>query len=329
MTIADDRIVATGSGRPPGPAEDLGGGLIAPGFLDLQINGCDDCDFATAPVDAIIDAVDRLGRSGVTGLLLTVCTSPLEEYPRILARLATVRDHRPASVLGVHLEGPFLGGAPGAHPLADIRPVDPAFVDALAADPTGLVRMVTLAPEADPDLYAVRRLSRAGIRVALGHSTASFDAARAAVDAGASLATHCFNGMGALHHREPGLVGAALTDPRLVPTLIADGIHVHPALVAMALRLRPDAVVVSDAVRSDATRLSDGTLAGSDVALPEAWACLVRAGVAPARAVRSVTANPARALGLSDRGRIVPGARADLVLIDTETSTVRPIAGAG
>lgn len=329
VTIAGGRIAAVGSGHPGGHPEDLGDEVLAPGFLDLQINGFGDCDFATATVDAVIDTVDRMSGAGVTGVLPTVCTAPLDAYPAILERLATVRRHRPGAVLGVHLEGPFLGGAPGAHPPADIRPVDRAFIDALVADPSRLVRLVTLAPEADPDRYAIRTLTAAGIRVALGHSTASYEDSLAAIDAGAVLATHLFNGMSPLHHRRPGLVGAALTDPRIVPTFISDGVHVHSAVVGMTLALRPDAVLVSDAVRSDATRLPDGTLAGSDVAIPEAVARLVRSGTPLTRAVRCATGNPARVLGASERGRVVPGARADLLAIDPATLSVRRVASGG
>jgi len=194
-----------------------------------------------------------------------------------------------------------------------------------------LVRMVTLAPEADPELRGTHFLAERGVLVALGHSTVDFDGAIAAADAGARAVTHLFNGMGPMHHRAPGLPGAALTEPRLVPTLIADFVHVHPAVVQLALGARPDAVPVSDAVRADATRLPDGTLAGSTLTMEEAVRNVASLGFAPPRAVRHASANAARLLGLTDRGRVAPGARADLVVLDPDSLAVRRVftAGAG
>ena len=190
----------------------------------------------------------------------------------------------------------------------------------------GLVRIVTLAPEADPGLAATRALTDRGIVVAIGHTTASYDEARAAADAGARLVTHLFNGMGPLHHRAPGVAGAALDDRRLVPSFIADLVHVHPAALRIALSARPDAVLVTDRVAdsyatnviagADAVRLADGTLAGSLVTMEASVRNLVAIGVPVGLAVRTATGNPARVLGLTDRGRVAAGCRADLVWLD-------------
>ncbi len=271
VSIADGRIVATGTGAAPPGAIDLEDALVAPGFLDLQVNGTGTVDFATASVDEVVAAVDEMVARGTTGVLLTLCTAPLDAYDGMLQRAAAVQAARPDAVLGVHLEGPFLGGAPGAHSVALLRLTDLAFLQHVCDAYGPLVRLVTLAPEADPELRATRALVERGVVVALGHSIVDFDGALGAADAGARLVTHCFNGMGPFHHRAPGLAGAALTEPRLVPSLIADFVHVHPAVVKIALGARPDAVVVSDAVRGDMTHLADGTLAGStltmDVAL--------------------------------------------------------------
>ncbi|HET9729029.1 MAG TPA: amidohydrolase family protein [Acidimicrobiia bacterium] len=315
ITIADGRIVATGSGSPPPGARDLGDATIAPGLLDVQVNGCGDVEFATASVDEIVAAVDGLRAAGTTGVLLTVCTAPLEAYDSILARLAAVQSARPASVLGVHLEGPFLGEALGAHPAELVRHVDLIWLEELCDRFGKLVRMVTLSPEADAGALATRALVARGIVVALGHSTADYETALAFAGAGATVATHLFNGMGPMHHRAPGLAGAALTHGALVPSLIADFVHVHPAIVELVLRARADTVLVSDAVPTAATYLEDGTLAGSDVTL---WQCVehvLSLDLPLPRAIRCATANPARVLGLSDRGRIAPGARADLLAL--------------
>jgi N-acetylglucosamine-6-phosphate deacetylase len=325
VAVEHGRIVATGAGAPPGDAVDLGDAFLAPGFVDIQVNGAGSVDFAVETAEAITAAVDELIARGTTGLLLTLCSAPLDAYDEMLERAAAVRAARPAVVLGVHLEGPFLGGAPGAHPRELVRPTDLAWLRDLDDRYEDLVRVVTLAPEADPSFESIRVLNARGIVVALGHSTADYDTARAAARAGARVATHLFNGMGPLHHRAPGLAGAALTDPELVPSLIADFVHVHPAMVQLTLDARPDAVLVSDAVRDADAQLPDGTLAGSTITLADALRNVASLGISPARAVRYATANPARVLGLTDRGRIVPGARADLVALDPSTLAVRGV----
>jgi N-acetylglucosamine-6-phosphate deacetylase len=333
VTIADGTITATGTGDAPPGARDLGDAVLAPGFVDLQVNGSGPVDFASAAAADIVGAVDALVARGTTGMLLTICSAPLDVYPSILENAARVRARRPGAVLGVHLEGPFLGGAPGAHPRELIRPADLDFLQAVVDDYGGLLRLVTLAPEADPGLAATRLLSARGVVVALGHSTVDLTGARAAADAGARMVTHLFNGMGPMHHRDPGLVGAALDDERLVPSLIADFVHVHPVMVRLALRARPDAVLVTDAVavtpevieRGGAAYLPDGTLAGSVLTMDRALQNVASTAVPGAVAVRHATANPARVLGLSDRGRVAPGARADLVALDPETLAVRSV----
>jgi N-acetylglucosamine-6-phosphate deacetylase len=323
VSIADGRVVATGVGAAPAGARDLGDALLAPGYVDIQINGSGAVDFATASVDEIVGAVDRVVARGTTGLLLTLCSAPLDAYDEMLARAAAVRAARPGVVVGVHLEGPFLGGAPGAHPPSVLCEADLAFLEKVCGD--DLVRLVTLAPEADPGLRATRMLSERGVLVALGHSTIDFDGALTAADAGAGLVTHLFNGMGALHHRAPGLPGAALTEPRLVPSLIADFVHVHPAVVRLALEIRADAVLVSDAVRDDQAVLPDGALAGATMTLDGSVQNVASLGLPIGRVIRHATGNPARVLGVSDRGRIAPGARADLLALDPASLAVRHV----
>jgi N-acetylglucosamine-6-phosphate deacetylase len=337
VTVSGARIVATGTGDGPPGAVDLGDALLAPGFVDLQVNGMGGVDFATSPAEDIVGAVDALVARGTTGLLLTICSAPLPAYAGMLATAARVRAQRPGAVLGVHLEGPFLGAAPGAHPIEVLRPVDLDFVGRVLDEFDDLVRVVTLAPEADPGFAATRLLAERGVVVALGHSTVDLHGARSAADAGARMVTHLFNGMSPMHHRAPGLAGAAFDDERLVPSVIADFVHVHPALVRLALRARPDAVVVTDAVatagdvveRDGAAYLADGTLAGSVLTMDRAVQNIASTGISDAAAVRYATANPARVLGATDRGRVTPGARADLVALDPETLAVRSVWVAG
>jgi N-acetylglucosamine-6-phosphate deacetylase len=325
VSVERGRIVATGSGTAPRGAIDLGDAFVAPGFIDLQVNGTGAVDFATATVDEIVHAIDTLIGGGTTGLLPTLCSAPLDTYDAMLTRLRRVQDQRPDAVLGVHLEGPFLGGAPGAHPVDLLCPIDLPWLANLCDTYGDFIKIVTLAPEADADGAAIAMLTARNIVVALGHSTIDYDGARQAVTRGARLATHLFNGMGPLHHRAPGLAGAALTDRRIVPSLIADFVHVHPAMVKLALDVRPDAVLVTDAVPDAATHLPDGTLAGSTLTMARALANVASLGFPAARAVRYATANPARALGLDDRGRIAPGARGDLVVLNPTSLAVRQV----
>jgi N-acetylglucosamine-6-phosphate deacetylase len=330
VVVDGDRIVAVGSGAPPAGADvvEHRDCLLAPGFIDLQINGAGATDFAHASVAEIVATLAELATDGCTTVVPTVVSAPLGAYEPMLVRLAKVRTRVPG-VLGVHLEGPFLGGAPGAHPPELVRTADVDWLLRLLDRFPGLVRIVTLAPEADPDLALTRALASRGVVVSLGHSNATYAQACESADAGATMVTHLFNGMGPLRHREPGLPGAALDDRRLVPSFIADLVHVHPAAIRLALAARPDAVLVSDrvggafAVRDGAARLADGTLAGSVVTMLDSVRNLVRARIPVGQAVRTATGNPARALGLTDRGRVAPGCRADLLWLDPVTLAVR------
>jgi N-acetylglucosamine-6-phosphate deacetylase len=285
-----------------------------PGYVDLQINGVADVDFSRAEGDDWVRAGRTLLAAGVTGYLATICSMPLDRYDDALDRVEAARHatgRAESEILGVHLEGPFLGGAPGAHPPDMIRPMDAAWLGGLLDRHPGLVRLVTLAPEADPDGDGIRMLTARGVVVALGHTSCSYDEAVAAAAAGASLTTHLFNGMGPLHQRAPGIIGAAL-DPRveLTPTLIGDLVHVHPALVAMVFAAaRP--ILVSDAVAtgvpyfdaavtavSGAAYLPDGTLTGAVSLLDAAVRNVVGLGASRTGAIVAASIRPAAALGL-------------------------------
>jgi N-acetylglucosamine-6-phosphate deacetylase len=337
LVMADGRIVATGTGAPPPGAIDLGDALLVPGFVDIQVNGAGAVDFATAPVAEMVAMIDARIAGGCTACLPTICTAPLDAYVPILDRIAAVRAARPDAVLGVHLEGPFLGGAPGAHPVDLIRAVDVGWIARLCDRFGDLIRVVTLAPEADPGYAGIAALRERGVVVALGHSTVDYDGARAAAAAGARIVTHLFNGMGPLHHRAPGLAGAALDDRRLVPSIIADGVHVHHAMVRLALATRPDAVLVTDAVatvapveaRDGAAYLRDGTLAGSTLTMLDAVQRVCALGPAPAAVVRAASGSPARAIGVADRGRLAPGTRADVLALDPVTLGLRAVWAGG
>lgn len=345
--MAGPVIVERGVGAAPRGAIDLGDAVLVPGFVDLQVNGVGDVDFATADEAGW----QRAGRAqlehGVTAYCPTLITAPLESYAPALLRIEAARtaaaridvadrsdpDQAVAQILGAHLEGPFLGGAPGAHPLDLVRPADADWlIEALAAAP-GVVKLVTLAPEADPAGAATLALVEQGVVVALGHSTATYEQAEAAIEAGARLVTHVFNGMGPLHHRAPGMIGAALTDDRVTPTVIADLVHVHPAVLRLLVNAKPKVALVTDAVSGDrdldAVRLADGTLAGSTLSMDQAVRNIAALGFPIERAIAMASTIPAQCLGLHDRGRLEPNHRTDVVALDPTTLEVRGVWLAG
>jgi N-acetylglucosamine-6-phosphate deacetylase len=341
VAIDDGMIVDVGSGPAPAGALDASSMLLVPGFVDVQVNGGDTVDFVSADPDGWRAAGRAQLEHGVTAYCPTFVTSELDEYAPALERARAARSDAAKqplpAIIGVHLEGPFLGGAPGAHPVGLLRAADREWLRELLDAFPDLVTIMTLAPEADPRLEATRFLHERGVTVALGHSTATYEEARAAADAGARLVTHLFNGMGPLHHREPGLAGAALDDDRLTPTLIADLVHVHPAALRLAVARKHNIALVTDRVavarvrvtEDGAARFADGTLVGSTLSMDRAVRNVVDLDVPVERAVEMASTVPAAVLGLTDRGRIFPGARADLVALDPDSLAVRAVWLAG
>jgi N-acetylglucosamine-6-phosphate deacetylase len=318
-----------------GEQNDLGGGILSPGFIDWQINGGGGAQFNAEPTVGGIAAIAAAHRrAGVTGFLPTVVT----DAPRVLVEaLAAAREaqNRVPGSLGVHVEGPFIDPRrKGVHPPEFIRPMLEEDCDALIAARLR-VMVVTLAPASVP-LERIARLARAGIVVSLGHSDATAEEAEAVFDAGASAVTHLYNAMSQLSSRAPGVVGAALADPSIVCGLIADGEHAHAAAyrAAIAAKGARGVALVSDAMSPAAggpdvfelqgrrmTRVGrklvteDGTLAGAAITMRDAVAYLVHTLKIPlADALMMATLTPARLLGVDDRiGRLAPGHRADLV----------------
>jgi N-acetylglucosamine-6-phosphate deacetylase len=314
---------------------DLGGGLLSPGFIDWQVNGGCGVLFNAEPT---VEAVARIAHAhrleGVTGFLPTVVT----DTPDVLAAALTAarKAHvRVPGALGVHVEGPFIDPLrAGVHPPELIRPMREKDGEALIAMRAGAM-VVTLAPASVP-LELIRRLASAGIVVSLGHSDATAEEAQAVFDAGAQAATHLFNAMSQLHSRAPGVVGAALADPRVICGLIADGEHVHPAACRAAFAAKgPSGIaLVSDAMPPAAggpdhfemqgrrmTRVGNklvddaGTLAGAAITMREAVRYAAATLGLPLDAVlKTATLTPARLLGLDGRiGRLAEGFAADLV----------------
>ena len=336
--------VASASDGAPAP-------YIAPGFVDVHVHGGGGHDAMGGR--AALDGMARhLLRHGVTSFLPTGVSAPLDDLYRFVD---DVRDWMPvapadgAEPLGSNLEGPWLAHArKGAHDPAVLRePADLRLAD-LEAHLDGL-RLVTVAPELPGALDLIAWLHGRGVAVSMGHSAATIDEARAGYAAGGTSTTHLFNGMSGVDHRAPGLAVAALTDDAAYTELIADGVHVHPALWPLIARLKPvdRLVLVSDAiplagmgdgparmgglevevVGQRATLVGTSTLAGSVIALDDAVRNLVGAGIALPAAVAAASRNPLAMLGVTDRGRIATGQRADLVELDDALRVRRVMRG--
>jgi N-acetylglucosamine-6-phosphate deacetylase len=324
-------------------------GYIAPGYIELQLNGAYGLDFSNDG-RTIADVAVRLPETGVTAFLPTMITSTWEAYPQRLSEareaMRAARAANGARPLGVHLEGPYLNAIrKGAHNPNFLRQPSVDEMLVWADDP---VRLVTLAPELPGALDAVKALRGRGIVVSAGHSNATFDEARAGFAAGIGWGTHLFNAMSALGHREPGLSGALLNSS--VPCgLIADGIHVHPAMIRLAFKLKGAAglTLITDAMEAmgrpagryklsdrevivDGTsaRLADGTLAGSILMMDHAVRNMIEfTGCSIAEALTMATATPAHVLGLPRKGHIAPGSDADFVVLDEALHVTHTIVG--
>ncbi len=347
VAVTGDRVTAAGTGAAPSSAErrDVAG-TVVPGFVDLHVHGGGGGGFDRAADDpaAVVRAVSTHRRRGTTSMLASLVTAPPAALLRQVAALAEHADD--GLVDGIHLEGPWLSPArAGAHDRDALRPPDARELDALLRAGRGHVRVVTLAPELPGGIDAVRRLADAGVVAAIGHSDADHATTRQAVDAGARLATHLFNAMPPLHHREPGPVGALLADRRCTLELIADGVHVHPDVLRLAAAaagagrwaLVTDAIAaaglgdlslqlggVGVVVRGGVARTAaTGALAGSTLTMDAALRGAVRlAGLPLPDAAAAATSTPAAVLRLPDRGVLAAGARADLVVLDEELRAV-------
>jgi N-acetylglucosamine-6-phosphate deacetylase len=345
VVIADGRIASLCDYTPEGAQPiDLEGQLLLPGFIDVQVNGGGGRLFNDDPsveTIAIMAAAHR--RFGTTGLLPTLISDDFSVVERAIGAVDEAIDDGVPGVLGVHIEGPFLSRTRrGIHLASMLQPFDDRFVEALCSGRNGRT-LVTVAPECITPAQ-ISRLVEAGVIVSAGHSDAKYETVRAALDAGMTGFTHLFNAMSQLTNRAPGMVGAALEDPRTYAGIIIDGHHIHPATFRVGLNAKgvdrlmlvtdamPTVGADSDefmlqgrAIRLEGDRLvsEDGVLAGSTLTMASAVANAVAQGrLTLPEAVRMATSTPASFLGLSEEtGSLRPGLRADLVAM-TDDFTV-------
>lgn len=310
-------------------------GWICPGFIDLQINGAFGVDVGPEE-DGLTKLAARLPETGTTSFLPTAISWPLARYEAFLEALERASSAPGARMLGAHIEGPFLSPArKGAHDPANLRPVDPGLVRDLLG--TGLVRIMTLAPELPRAEQAAGLLREGGAVASAGHTDATYEEVLRGIDAGFTKATHLYNAMSPLTHRAPGAVGAVLADDRVRAGIIADGVHVHEGALRVAYRQKGPGglALVTDAMEAagmppgeyelsgrkvrledGAVRLPDGTLAGSALTMDVAVRNAVEILRIPLHdAVRMATETPAEVLGMRRKGRVSPGADADLVVL--------------
>jgi N-acetylglucosamine-6-phosphate deacetylase len=330
----DQRIAAIhGSATEPGQNGD---DYVIPGFIDLHVHGGAGKDVMEGG-DAVRSIAAVHARHGTTSMLATTMTAPPEDIDLALRAIgAACAERRPgeARVLGAHLEGPYINsGKLGAQPNF-ARAAKLADVQRLAA--LAPLRLITVAPEIAGHLNLVRELTEAGMRVQIGHTLGSYEDGVAALEHGAAGFTHLFNAMSGLHHREPGMVGAALAHAQYAE-LIPDLLHVHPGAIKVALRAIPKLYCVTDSTAATGmpdgeymlgrhtvhkcmggVRLADGTLAGSTLTMDQALRNLVGLGLDLADASARVSTYAADYLGLQERGRLAPGAYADVVVLDRD-----------
>jgi N-acetylglucosamine-6-phosphate deacetylase len=346
IQVLEGRIAAVGAGMPPaempGDRVDAGNRLILPGFIDLHVHGVAGVDVMDAQEASLHRMAEVFATHGVTSFLPTTWTASPQRTLEALRCIASCTGKRTkgATILGAHLEGPFLNPAKcGAQQVEHIRRAERE--EAARLLDLDVIRLVALAPEFPENHWLIQECVRRGIAVSAAHTSATFAQMQHAKSLGLRQVTHMFNAMSPLHHREPGVAGAALIMPEIRCELIADNVHVHPALLAFLHRVKGRAgiILITDAVSAaelpdgehridgrpvrvgnGAVSMPDGTLAGSTLMMDRALRNLSRATGEPVENLWETTSfNAAQAIGIGDRkGRLAPGMDADIVVIDEQ-----------
>jgi N-acetylglucosamine-6-phosphate deacetylase len=324
---------------------DAKGSWVLPGFIDVHVHGGYGADFMDASLEALNTITQFHSKHGTTAMLATTMTGPHEALTSVLSVVnAYVHEEMPyAQLLGVHLEGPFISPKfPGAQNPEFIVLPQIAWLEDWVDKYPEIIRLLTLAPEREGALALISWLKKRGITVACGHTDASYEQIEAAVEQGLHHAVHTFNAMRVLHHREPGTVGAVLSDDRIYAEVIADGHHVHPACIQILSKVKPadKLLLVTDAmcatglseglyelgglkvvVKGGVARLLEGdSLAGSTLTMIDAFRfCVEKVGLSIPQVSQMASGTPAATLGLADRmGSIAVGKQADLLLVSPE-----------
>ena len=320
--------------------DEYGDSLVTPGFIDIHIHGLGGFDAMDSEANSIQKMSSHLVQRGVTGFLPTLQTAPHDELLDALDRAGKAAKTKSigAKVLGVHLEGPYLNRERIGAQREYIREPTRHDLEEIIAATDHTLKIVTLAPEVKGGLNAVRLLIGHNILVSAGHTNASYLEACQAFEAGVSQITHLWNGMRGIHQREPGIIGAGLTNENVMVELIADCQHVHPLVLGLTVRLKGanKVALVSDSIKpaglpdgdyifegrkyhlnDGLIKLSSGVIAGSSICLDDAIRNMVeKVGVKIPDAIQMVTDTPAKALGLQDKGRLEAGYDADIVVMD-------------
>jgi N-acetylglucosamine-6-phosphate deacetylase len=326
---------------------DAKGLFVSPGFIDIHVHGIFADRAAGLDTSDLKEMCGRLAKHGVTGFLATTVSFPPSTLLKTVRTVKNfIKDNPGTNLLGVHLEGPFINPrASGAQNRKYIRPFDPSETEDLFSEGKGIIKAMTFAPEVKNGMRLLKTLKDRGIKPFIGHSTAGYKEIKAAAAKGATHITHLFNAMPVFHHREPGLIGAALTIDNITADIIADGIHVDPAIIKLAVEAKgtSNVVLISDAigdgrraftlgglkvrVKGKEARLENGKLAGSVTALNDAVGNMVRfAGVSLPGAVAMASLNPARVLGIDGRkGSLEAGKDADIVIFGRDLKIRRTI----
>jgi len=318
--------------------------IIAPGFVDIHTHGGFGVDLMTSTLNDTRKFIEKLPETGVTSFVPSTGTDRFENLKKFVEKFSSIRVEKGSEVVGIHFEGPYLNPEmAGAQPKEHIRPPSIEEVKRLSEPFNKVAKRLTLAPEVDDGINFIRILNDLGIIVSIGHTNASYEQAVQAFSAGARIVTHIFNGMRVFHHREPGVVGAALTFPTVYVETILDLIHLHPVAVELVYKCKGSKkmVLVTDAiagaglpdgafklgsmeiiVQDGVSRLPNGALAGSTLTMVKALKNAVKIGIPLAKALEMATLTPCKAMMIKGKGSIIEGNDADMIILDKDLNIV-------
>jgi N-acetylglucosamine-6-phosphate deacetylase len=348
VLVEEDKVAGVSKDKPEGlkDVHKYDNCILAPGLVDIHIHGGFGIDLTYSTAKGVIEFSKNLLATGVTSYMPTIVTESFDMMRSAVKNISEVSSMRGGSrILGVHLEGPYLNPVRGgAQPKEYIRKPSLEEFEKLYDASRGLIKRVTVAPEIEGGIVFIREVKeKFGVKVSLGHSDATYEQALKAIEAGANIITHLFNGMREYHHREPGIIGAALTARKVYSEIISDFIHLHPATINLVLKCKgtDKTILVSDSIsgtglsdgfymlgshkiiiKDGIARTESGSLAGSTLTLIKAVQNMVKMGVNLKEAVKMATSTPCNAIGIKKIGRIARGCKADLIILDRNLNVI-------